>query len=204
MTSPKKTLTERDELKVIINDNPNYSNEWHLAKGQIKDVKISLNGVDLFEQEREKGAELKEKEILDFLKKRIELEYEDTYEDMMEGKSVSFRDWKDRILSIIEDKQKPGQGNNSQVKKDNSDSPNESYLETQNNTGEDNKSGQMPVIADNQPDTSSSAESSMESLGDFSNKALKSAEPPRRLKFLCTCSEKKPCSHERKIRGGQK
>ncbi len=36
------------------------------------------------------------------------------------------------------------------VKKDSSDSPNESYLETRNISGEENKSGRMPVDVDNQ------------------------------------------------------
>jgi len=40
----------------------------------------------------------------------------------------------------------------SQTKKDNSDSSNENYLETQNNFGEENKSEQMPNAVDNQSD----------------------------------------------------
>lgn len=43
--------------------------------------------------------------------------------------------------------------NHSRRKKDNSDIPNENYLEQRSRAGEDNKLGNMPVSADNHADT---------------------------------------------------
>ncbi len=66
---------------------------------------------------------------------------------LIEDADLSLYDW-NYLLGYIQGKLVF----NSQVKKDNSDSSNENYLETRSKAEEDNKSEHMSADVDNQPD----------------------------------------------------
>jgi hypothetical protein len=99
------------------------------------------------------NVKLLDSQLLECAKNNYKVGYDQALQDVLEivYSSLNSNDYENN-LELWNNMNERLQQLTSQTKKDNSDSSNENYLETQNNYGEDVKSEQMPDVVDNQSD----------------------------------------------------